>query len=343
MNPKASLPDRLRSHPWAILTAMLFLAVAGPAPAKPLSDKDVSLLLNSGYPPAQIVETLRKEGYEGPTDNETLSRLRAAGATRDLIAALSTYAQRAGAPAAKDESFTNSLGMKFVPVPGTKVLFCIHPTRKSDYRAFAEAKGNLDNSWKDVKSENVPVSEKEDHPVVNVSWDDAKAFCQWLSEKEGRKYRLPTDHEWSCAVGIGDREIERWAPQIKDKIPGVYPWGTQWPPPLWAGNFADSAFQEKLLDLRLPSIEGYDDGYATTSPVMSFTPNALGLFDMTGNVEQWCENLYHAAPIEVDSRRVVRGAPYNSHKPDDLLSSHRESADPRGRIHYRGFRVVVEK
>ncbi len=73
MNPKASLPDRLRSHPWAILTAMLFLAVAGPAPAKPLSDKDVSLLLNSGYPSAQIVETLRKEGYEGPTDDETLS------------------------------------------------------------------------------------------------------------------------------------------------------------------------------------------------------------------------------------------------------------------------------
>ena len=79
-----------------------------------------------------------------------------------------------------------------------------------------------------------------------VNWDDAKAFCAWLSKKEGKTYRLPTDHEWSIAVGIGDQEDEKATPEEKSgKIPGVFPWGEDWPPPKGAGNYSDESRKEK--------------------------------------------------------------------------------------------------
>ena len=85
-----------------------------------------------------------------------------------------------------------------------------------------------------------PFAQTMDDPVVNVSWEDAKAFCGWLSGKEGygKRYRLPTDHEWSCAVGIGDRENADATPKSKDnRMADVFPWGEQWPPPDDAGNY----------------------------------------------------------------------------------------------------------
>src|SRR4051812_44274160 len=89
--------------------------------------------------------------------------------------------------------------------------------------------------------------EGDDHPVVCVSWVDAVAFCAWLTKTEraaGRinwvqSYRLPRDHEWSVAVGLGSREDAGAPPnESNGKIQGVYPWGTTWPPPSTAGNFA---------------------------------------------------------------------------------------------------------
>jgi formylglycine-generating enzyme required for sulfatase activity len=278
-----------------------------------------------------------------------------------MIAALDKFAVRgANSGGAKDDSMVNSLGMKLVPVPGTAVLFCIHPTRKGDYRVFADAIGKIDNSWRnpnDILTDpitrertQVPVSERDDHPVVSVSWNDAKAFCEWLSKKEGRKYRLPTDHEWSCAVGIGNRDLRDWEPALKDrtdKVPGVFPWGTAWPPPLWAGNFADSQYAAKFPTRVIPAdsrsepafIRDYHDGFATTSPVGSFAPNALSLYDMAGNVAQWCEDWWD----HTHSGRVVRGSSWLSFEEDVLLSAHHDWSAPDNRSNYRGFRIVVEK
>lgn len=131
------------------------------------------------------------------------------------------------------KSFVNSLGMEFTEVPGTDVLFCLWETRVQDYRAYAEASSDVDTEW-----QNPGFTQGDTHPVVNVSWNDAKAFCAWFSRKEGKTYRLPTDAEWSVAVGL--RESAAGSPKDKHcKVSGVYPWGTQWPPPNDAGNYAN--------------------------------------------------------------------------------------------------------
>src|ERR1039457_6616971 len=85
------------------------------------------------------------------------------------------------------------------------------------------------------------------YPVVKVSWEDAKAFCRWLTEKERREgiigskysYQLPRDWEWSVAVGLTESG-EGTAENKDEKIPDVYPWGRQWPPPYAAGNYDSS-------------------------------------------------------------------------------------------------------
>jgi formylglycine-generating enzyme required for sulfatase activity len=86
--------------------------------------------------------------------------------------------------------------MKFVPVPGTKGHFCIHETRYKDYAAFVAETPGVDGAWKSQSSDGYTATDRADeHPVWKVSWDDAQGFCAWLSKKEGRAYRLPTDKE----------------------------------------------------------------------------------------------------------------------------------------------------
>ena len=225
------------------------------------------------------------------------------------------------AGATKENPFVNSLGMKFVPVPitggptdGQKVLFSIWDTRVQDYRIYANANTGVDDTWKSPAFD-----QGDDHPVVDVSWEDATAFCAWLTQKERKEgkigandeYRLPTDHEWSCAVGIGNQEDASATPASKDcKIKGVYPWGTQWPPPFGAGNYG-------------PSLKV--DDYDFTSPVGSFRANQIGLYDMGGNVYQWCEDWSDRE----QTFRVRRGVTWNSDVP--ALSSSRGIGFPGAR------------
>ena len=221
---------------------------------------------------------------------------------------------------ALDRPYENTLGMKFVPVPGTKVLFGIWDVRVQDYEKYAQAKSGVNEAWKEPGFDQGPT-----HPVVNVSWEDAQAFCQWLTEKErgegkltsDQTYRLPTDAEWSVAVGLdepADGTPRSKSGQIKD----VYPWGKQWPPPEGVGNY-DSSLKV--------------DNYKYTSPVGSLAANRFGLYDLGGNVWQWCEDWYDA-----DHRiRVLRGASWNCGDSAFLLSSCRVLYSPGG----NGFRCVL--
>jgi hypothetical protein len=245
------------------------------------------------------------------------------------------------ASATKEAAFVNSLGMKFVPVPNTKVLFCIHETRRQDYAAYAAAVTGVDGTWKDPTTEGfTPTSRTEEHPVIKVNWTDAQKFCAWLSEKEGKKYRLPTDQEWSHAVGIGSGE--KW---MQDTTPATviknnmdFPWGSQWPPPQGAGNYSDQSRKEKAPNSVAQYLEPYDDGFPTTAPVMSFKPNNLGLYDLGGNVLEWCEDWFEITKED----RVLRGGAWNVDRRIYLLSSHRSHFMPTGRYNHYGFRCVIE-
>ncbi|HOW80440.1 MAG TPA: SUMF1/EgtB/PvdO family nonheme iron enzyme [Verrucomicrobiota bacterium] len=224
-----------------------------------------------------------------------------------------------------EEPYENSLGMKFVPVAGTAVLFGVWDVRVRDYAAYAQANRGIVESWQDPG-----FPQEETHPVVNVSWEEAKAFCAWLTRKEraagrigaGQRYRLPTDAEWSAAVGLPTESGA--TPREKDeKIKGVYPWGREWPPPSGAGNYGES--------LKV-------DSYAFTSPVGSFKANQYGLYDMGGNVWQWCEDYYDGQ----SGSRVLRGASWFINYPDHLLSSNRLNVTPAIRDLNVGFRCVLE-
>lgn len=227
----------------------------------------------------------------------------------------------------------NSLGMRFVPVPiqggpadGKTVMFCVWETRVRDYAAFVRTTGRR---WTRPAFE-----QTDEHPAVNVSWEDARDFCAWLTRKERAAglvggestYRLPTDHEWSCAVGIGDRESSGATPEQKDgKIRGVYPWGTQWPPPMdTAGNFGEEELARELWE--------------KTSPAGSFTPNRLGLFDLGGNAWEWCQDRYEAS----EEWRILRGASWEDDAEAKLGSSARIHASPDTRLDIFGFRCVLE-
>lgn len=243
----------------------------------------------------------------------------------------------------------NSLGMEFVAVPGTGVLFCKWETRVRDFEAFVKATGydatagmrsqhsqrrdwgEYGNTWESPGFKQNPL-----HPVVGVSWNDAHAFCAWLSEKEGRQYRLPTDHEWSCAVGIGDREDPEASPAEKDtKIRDDFPWGTQWPPPKWAGNYGGNhqwTFESKEVPR---NADVYDD-FIYTSPVGAFKANGYGLFDMGGNAREWCEDWYDGK----EKWRVLRGCSWFSYF-ESAYPSSRGGASPDSRDANNGFRCVL--
>jgi formylglycine-generating enzyme required for sulfatase activity len=231
-----------------------------------------------------------------------------------------------GEKATPPKAFTNTLGMKFVTVPGTDVQFCIWETRVKDYAAYAAANAGLDESWNNFGS---GFKQADTHPVMKVSWKDANAFCAWLTKKElaegqikaGQKYRLPTDAEWSVAVGLG-RETEN-SPEAKDMgVKDVYPWGNQWPPPKGVENYGESLKVDK---------------FDFTAPVGSFLAYKDVLHDMGGNVREWCEDKYR--PTSAD--RVLRGASWGSFYPDGLLSSFRYDYPPDVRINDVGFRCVL--
>ena len=218
-------------------------------------------------------------------------------------------------------NFINTIKMEFVPVAATPgVLWSRWGTRVRDYAAFC-----LETNRAHEKPD---FEQGDDHPVANVSFEDAQAFCAWLSEKEGRTYRLPTDHEWSCVVGIGAQEDAAASAEAKNMgIKGVYPWGTAWPPPAGSGN----SFPEKQKNL-----------YTYTGPVGQFSPSADGLYDLSGNVWEWCDTLYNPNSTNAVLRtsRVLRGGSWSNDNPSDLLSSFRYGIHPSSRNGNFGFRVV---
>ncbi len=196
-----------------------------------------------------------------------------------------------------------------------------------------------------------------DHPAVMLSWEDAVAYCNWLSDQEqlprayARKsdqtsgglelispattgYRLPTEAEWEWAAryngGGGARR---------------YPWGDAFPPPAGAGNFADQSAKGFVSAL----VAGYDDGFPVTAPVGSFAASPLGLFDLGGNAAEWVHDRYTVGatgnPEVLDPTgpadgqyHVIRGSSWRQGGISELRLAFRDFGDI-GRLDV-GFRVA---
>jgi formylglycine-generating enzyme required for sulfatase activity len=265
-------------------------------------------------------------------------------------------ARRVLEKATKEQPWQNSLGMKFVPVTGTQVLLSIWDTRVQDFLVFVDGSGydategmwslgkdgwkQRGATWKDPG-----FKQSSTDPVVGVSWDDAKAFCEWLTKRErasgavpeGMQYRLPTDQEWSVAVGLDSETGD--TPEEKNSKIKLYPWGPTWPPPAGAGNYCGVESRIGDEPSQWTVIEGYNDGYPRTSPVGSFAANNNGLYDMGGNAWQWCEDWYNSE----NTHRVLRGSSWDSHKPVFLLASSRDYITPDYRGSFVGFRCVLAR
>ncbi|PZR75292.1 MAG: hypothetical protein DLM52_08020, partial [Chthoniobacterales bacterium] len=147
---------------------------------------------------------------------------------------------------------------------------------------------------------------------------------------------LPTDAEWSAAVGLANETGA--TPEARDgAIRNEYPWGRQWPPPSsGAGNYADKSARRRGGTV----IENYADNFAQTSPAGSFRPNALGIYDLGGNVWEWCEDGYKGGGSGRDWG-VLRGGSWATSSRTELQSSYRNVVDRAERDVIYGFRCVL--
>jgi formylglycine-generating enzyme required for sulfatase activity len=199
---------------------------------------------------------------------------------------------------------------------------------------FDEATGDFDSDPK-YNWRNPGFAQTDDHPVVLVSWNDAKAFCEWLSRKDNRTYRLPTEAEWEYACR-GGTSTRFWHGNDDEGLANV-------------ANVADGTAKQKYNSWTTIAAP---DGYVVTAPVGRFPPNPFGLHDMHGNVWEWCadwyDSSYYGTSPGVDpqgpssgSSRVLRGGSW-SHEPIGVRCAFRDDSTPDYRYGGSGFRLVLE-
>lgn len=152
-------------------------------------------------------------------------------------------------------------------------------------------------NWQHPEGPQSSIDNRMDHPVIHVSWNDAQAYCAWTG------LRLPTEAEWEFAAR-GSRKGD------------AFPWGAELEPSgehrmnVWQGNF--------------PELNTQADGYAGTAPVTAYVPNAYGLYNMTGNVWEWCGDWFSPTTYQTTPRvdptgpehehaKVIRGGSYLCH------------------------------
>ena len=174
----------------------------------------------------------------------------------------------------------------------------------------------------------------DDHPVVNVSWNDAQEFLKWLSQKDGRRYRLPTEAEWEYACRAGST-TRYWNGDDAEGLAKI-------------ANVADGTAKAKFDSWTTITAR---DGFVVTAPVGRFPANKFGLHDMHGNVWEWCadwyDDEYYASSPGTDpqgpssgSSRVLRGGSWRS-EPSLVRCAARLHA-PDYRYDGNGFRVLLE-
>lgn len=192
-----------------------------------------------------------------------------------------------------------------------------------------------------------------DHPVGYVSWNDAVAFCDWLSRKEKKKYRLPTEAEWeyACRAGTNSRYSCGNNPEA---LIGFANTSDQDRAVLFPGKMVDvfdKSGKKSGQQIPYPFLSGRD-GFAWTAPVGRFKPNNFGVYDMHGNSWEWCsdwfgENYYRESPTDDPKGpakgevRVSRGGAFDN-SPFTLRCARRDGGTPESHDNHDGFRIVRE-
>lgn len=272
---------------------------------------------------------------------------------------------------------TNSIGMAFTRIePGTfwmgspetdgearadekprhrvtiskPFLLGIHPVTRGQFAQFVADQGYRTDAETDggtlicagkkavtdpgINWRRLDFEQEDNHPVAAVSWNDAQAFIDWLTQKDGRPYRLPTEAEWEYACRAG-AEARFFSGDDAGSLAGF-------------ANVADLANGRQFPGW--PTFD-FDDGYVYTSPVGTFKPNPWGLFDMTGDVWEWCSDWYDPraylrgdcqdpqGPTSGESK-VQRGGAWSS-EPRKCRSAFRDWYAPTYRSHRSGFRVAL--
>jgi formylglycine-generating enzyme required for sulfatase activity len=181
-------------------------------------------------------------------------------------------------------------------------------------------------------------------PVVRVSWNEAMAFCEWLSSKTNMRFTLPTEAQWEYACRAGGAS------------------------PLWYGapddDFSRSANLSDATHYTVdyphvpndippwrPAETRFDDRWRVSAPVGTFEPNPWGLFDVHGNVSEWTRSTYRPYPFQADNagngadgagRKTVRGGSWLD-RPRRARSAFRLHYEPSQAVHDVGFRVICEQ
>ena len=177
---------------------------------------------------------------------------------------------------------------------------------------------SLENNWR-----NPGYPQDGNHPVACISWNDAKAYTDWLSRKTGKAYRLPTEAEWEYAARAGTATARYWGEDPSQSCSYA--------------NLGDRSAKEKVSGwITLYKQEhACSDNYAYTAPVGSFKPNRFGLYDMLGNVLEWTEECNSG---DCKKRGIRGGAWSNNAQPARSANRRWEGVTAHSSIF--GFRPV---
>ena len=244
---------------------------------------------------------------EGPVHEVTITRPFLLGTCEVTVGQFRKFVEETGYKTDAERSGRGSRAL----VPGDVGRFRVYTARNWDSPGFEQT---------------------DDHPVTCVSWNDAVEFCKWLSRKEGRTCRLPTEAEWEYAARAG--------------AAGRWPTGED--PEALAGhaNVRDKAYPTVS---RIHQKFGFDDGIPFTAPAAKYKANGWGLHDMIGNVWEWCADgvrEYAKDPV-ADPRgpdsgpRVIRGGSFFA-GPEVVRLAVRSCDLPDDRSAVLGFRVLME-
>lgn len=223
----------------------------------------------------------------------------------------------------------------------TNAQFCQFLNEKGNQLEDKTEWIKLDGAWESEKCRIIQNDSRfsvapgfDNYPIIYISWDAAVAYCQWLSNKTGKAYRLPTEAEWEFAAGNGS-------------IHTKYSWGNDNPSGPKGGNVADEALKRNFPKWDIFS--GYDDGFIYNAPAGSFAANDFGLYDMTGNVWEWCSDWYAEYNKSNDqnpvgplngTKKVIRGGGWLG-SPEACRVPDRYSGTRDHRGHSMGFRVAM--